>query len=143
MAILCLPVSARAQLEEMASVGYPLETCGLLVGRQGEGRAEVTRVLQARNLNEERAHDRFELDPRDFLTADEQARADGLEIVGVWHTHPDHPARPSEIDRAAAWDGWSYVIVSVTRDGVADLRSWRLRQEQFIEEQIESCLRLR
>lgn len=121
----------------MANVGYPLEACGLLVGRLTDGRTEVTRVVQARNLNEERAHDRFEVDPRDFLTADEQARADGLEIVGVWHSHPDHPARPSETDRAAAWDGWSYVIVSVTRDGIADLRSWRLREQQFIEEQIE------
>ncbi len=137
MAILCLPASARAQLEQMAYVGYPLEACGLLVGRIAGDRAEVTRVVQARNLNEERAHDRFELDPRDFLIADEQARADGLEVVGVWHTHPDHPARPSETDRAAAWDGWSYVIVSVTRDGVADVRSWRLKEQQFVEEQIE------
>ncbi len=137
MGTLYLPTEIRGKLEEMALRGYPLEVCGLLVGRERDGRVDVARVVEARNLNRERAHDRYDLDPADFLVADEQARAQGLEIVGVWHSHPDHPARPSETDRAAAWDGWSYVIVSVTREGIADLRSWRLEREDFIEEPIK------
>ncbi|MFQ5937734.1 MAG: Mov34/MPN/PAD-1 family protein [Acidiferrobacterales bacterium] len=139
MGDLYLPVEARAQLEEMVRRGYPFETCGLLVGRQRIGGVEVVRVAEARNLNQERAHDRYDLDPQDFLIADEQARTAGLEIVGVWHSHPDHPARPSETDRASAWEGWSYMIVSVTRDSVTDLRSWRLTSERFVEETITSC----
>jgi proteasome lid subunit RPN8/RPN11 len=59
-----------------------------------------------------------------------------LEIIGIWHSHPDHPARPSETDRAAAWEGWSYLIASVTKHGVADLRSWRLQGKDFVEENI-------
>lgn len=141
MATLTLPEDARAELETMVRKGYPLETCGLLVGRRASDQVDVRTVVQARNLNRERAADRYELDPRDFLAADEHARANGLEIVGVWHSHPDHPARPSETDRTAAWEGWSYMIISVTRDGVADLRSWRLDSEQFVEESIQLCPR--
>ncbi|MFQ5994448.1 MAG: Mov34/MPN/PAD-1 family protein [Acidiferrobacterales bacterium] len=132
---------ARSALERWVREGYPLESCGVLVGRQDGTRVEVERAIQARNLNRKRAHDRYELDPKDFLLADEKARDDGLEIVGIWHSHPDHPARPSETDRVAAWAGWSYVIISVTRDGVADMRSWRLNSDQFVEESIELCPR--
>jgi proteasome lid subunit RPN8/RPN11 len=141
MTSLYLPDYARAQLEEMARAGYPLETCGLLLGLTRQDGSEVKRVAQARNLNQERAHDRYELDPLDFLQIDERARAEGFEIVGVWHSHPDHPAQPSETDRAGAWEGWSYVIVSVTGDGIAELRCWRLNSEQFVEESIEPCPR--
>src|ERR687892_222177 len=62
----------------------------------------------------------------------------GHEIVGIWHTHPDHPAQPSETDRASAWEGWSYMIFSVTRDGITEARSWRLAGGQFVEERIRS-----
>jgi len=138
MTKLFMPLSVRMQLEEYVRNGYPRETCGLLIGRQNGRQVEVRRIIAARNLNTERAHDRYELDPEDFLAADAGARAEGLEIVGVWHSHPDHPARPSETDRAAAWEGWSYVIASVTRSEVADVRSWRLNGEQFEEESILS-----
>ncbi len=139
MAVLYLPDEARAELEARVREGYPHETCGLLLGAQSEGSARVLRVTQARNLNTERAHDRYELDPKDFLAADASARAEGIELIGVWHSHPDHPALPSETDRAAAWPGWSYVILSVTKDGVADLRSWRLDGEEFEPEAVHPC----
>lgn len=138
MAKLFMPLSVRRSLEKLVQEGYPHETCGLLIGRQSAQQVEVQQIVAARNLNAERAHDRYEIDPEDFLCADRNARAEGLEIVGVWHSHPDHPARPSETDHAAAWQGWSYVIVSVTRAGIAELRSWRLNGEQFEEEAILS-----
>jgi proteasome lid subunit RPN8/RPN11 len=137
MAVLHLSESIRADLEALACKGYPLEVCGLLVGRQNNGRTEVEKVTQAKNLNRERARDRFELDPMHLLDMDESARTHGLQIVGVWHTHPDHPARPSDTDLEFAWKGWSYVIASVSRDGVKDVRSWRLGDSEFIEEIIE------
>ena len=107
------------------------------MGQQSNGCIQLVRIVKARNLNVERAHDRFELDPKDFVTADAQARRDGLEIVGIWHSHPDHPARPSETDRAKAWEGYSYVIASVTNEGVVELRSWRLDDGRFLEERID------
>ena len=131
-----LPASVRTQLENWVEAGYPLETCGLLLGKQEEGRVQVRRVLAARNVNTERAHDRYEMAPEDLLAADEAAQAEGLEIVGIWHSHPEHPACPSETDRVQAWQGWSYVILSVYQGRVAELRSWRLTGEAFAEESI-------
>ena len=127
----------RECIESMASEGYPNETCGLLIGRPNGCVAEVVDLVQARNLNRERAHDRYELDPGDFMAADSAARRRGMEIVGIWHSHPDHPARPSATDRAGAWEGWSYLIVSVGREGVDELRSWHLDRGNFLEEEIE------
>ncbi len=126
-----------ARLGALACAGYPDETCGLLLGRSTAHGVDVLELVQGRNLNRERARDRFELDPDALLAADNRAREQNWEIVGIWHSHPDHPARPSETDRARAWDGWSYVIVSVDRGRVADLRSWRLLHGDFIEEVVQ------
>lgn len=136
--MLVLPADVRSDLESWTGKGYPEETCGLLLGRTALGRTETARAVRARNRNRERARDRYDLDPTDFLAADLAARAEGLEIVGVWHSHPDHPARPSETDRDAAWEGWSYVIVEVTAGGVSALRSWRLVGREFVEEPVSS-----
>ncbi len=138
MATLHLPAVEQARLRAWVERGYPQETCGVLIGRSRDGLTEVVEVFPARNLNQERARDRYLLDPQDYLTADESARERGLSIVGVWHSHPDHPARPSATDRAHAWEGWSYVIVSVTPQGVIDLRSWRLVNGAFEEETVTS-----
>ena len=131
-----LPAPLRDELETIAVNGYPYETCGVLVGASTDGQVRVERVFQARNLNTERARDRYVLDPDDLMTADKAAREAGLDIVGFWHTHPDHPALPSETDREAAWDGYSYVILSVSGARVEDLRSWRLNGAGFVEEQV-------
>ena len=143
--MLRLPESVRSVLAAWAHEGYPHETCGLLVGRSLEHapehvhaeHVEVVRAVRARNLNQSRARDRYELDPADFVAADAAARNDDLEVVGIWHSHPDHPAQPSETDRAAAWPGWSYVIVQVDSSGIGDLRSWRLTNAHFEEETVE------
>lgn len=137
MSRLVLETGLEERLQEMVCSGYPEETCGLLIGRQTEAAVQVLELVQARNLNRERAQDRYELDPDALLAADIKARDQGLEIVGIWHSHPDHPAKPSETDRSRAWSGWSYVIASVSREGVEDLRSWRLYEGEFTEEAIK------
>lgn len=134
--LLALPAGIRAELEALALAGYPCETCGLLLGECRDGRCCVASQRPAKNLNRERARDRFELDPQDYLRAEEAAAAAGLAVVGIWHSHPDHPARPSATDLAMAWAGWSYLIVSVRRSGVAELRSWRLAGDSFEEEEV-------
>lgn len=131
-----LPAEIREQLESWVAAGYPHETCGLLIGTQQNGEVRVHSVAQARNDNTERARDRYELNGEDFLAADQAASDRGLEIVGIWHSHPDHPAQPSETDRSKAWHGWSYVIVAVHKGRVVDLRSWRLADDQFEEENV-------
>ena len=134
-----LPAHVAGQIDRWVQGAYPHEACGLLIGtrRPSDGGSDAVDAVHAGNLNEERPKDRYQLDPADHFAAEEQARAAGLEVVGVWHSHPDHPAQPSETDRSAAWEGWSYLILSVTSEGVTESRSWRLREEAFIEEVIE------
>src|SRR5262245_40618331 len=131
-----LPAALRARLEELACARYPEEACGLLVGRCTGGSAAVTDVREARNLNPAPARGRYELDPADQLAAQDAAEAAGLDLVGVWHSHPDHPPVPSETDRREAWPGWSYVIVSVAGGAPSGLRSWRLEGRAFVEEEV-------
>lgn len=134
--VVLLPPAVRAELESAATAGYPDETCGLLLGHNDESGCRITAQHTARNLNRVRAGDRFELDPLDYLAAEAAAASAGLQVVGIWHSHPDHPARPSETDRAMAWPGWSYIILAVAAGGMTDLRSWRLAGEFFLEEEV-------
>ena len=132
-----IPPEIQTQLNCWVSAGYPEEVCGLLVGRTtGEG-IEVVRVVQARNIETRRKQDRFVLAPDDWLAAENRAREEGLEIIGIWHSHPDHPARPSQTDLEAAWEGYAYLIVSVTARGIVDVRPWQLVESSFEEQTIE------
>lgn len=132
-----LPRAPRACIEELSRRRHPREACGLLIGRRTGSRVEIVEVREARNRAESRAHDRYELDPVDHLAAEEHAASLGLKVVGVWHSHPDRPALPSETDRRGAHANWSYVIVAVTSDVVTELRSWRLVDGAFEEEIVE------
>jgi len=135
--VLQLDPAQTQRLRAWAQEAYPYERCGLLIGHAEHDVVHVDEVIAARNLNTLRAHDRYELDPEDLLRADVQAHERHLDVVGVWHTHPDHPARPSATDREQAWDGWSYLILSVTPAGVQTMRSWRLDGSDFVEEVVE------
>lgn len=131
-----LPAELREQIARVVEVSYPFEACGLMLGHVTDGQVTVERILHARNLNIGRLRDRYLLDPDDFLAADRVARDAGLEIVGIWHSHPDAPARPSMTDLERAWEGYSYLIVAVTTMTVMDFRSWRLKEGRFVEESI-------
>ena len=124
-------------IDAAALAKYPHEACGLLVGRDTPEVTVVERSEPARNLAVDRLADRYVLDPDDFCAADRAARRDGLDIVGVWHTHPDHPARPSPTDLEAAWPDYSYLIVAVAARGVVERRAWRLDGDTFTEQGIE------
>jgi proteasome lid subunit RPN8/RPN11 len=133
--MLCVPAAIRSRIEGWARAEYPREACGLLIGRtHAPGATEVLRAVRCGNMSLDHAHERYELDPLDQLRAEEEAQAAGLAVVGVWHSHPDQPAEPSETDRAAAWEGWSYVILAVAATGAGELRSWRLHGPAFVEE---------
>jgi proteasome lid subunit RPN8/RPN11 len=115
---------------------YPLECCGLLVGTaEGELRVALE-APRAANLETERPADRYTLDPNAFVEADRDARARGLDVVGIYHSHPDHPSRPSTLDLERAWEGYSYLIVEVTRGGVASYQSWVKRDGRFDPEPV-------
>src|SRR5262245_15426961 len=136
--MLRLSADARARMEGWVRAGYPRETCGVLVGREAHGLRHVLCAVPGRNRDEERSRERYELDPGDLVAADMEARAQGLATLGIWHSHPDQPAEPSETDRVAAWEGWSYVILSVSTRGIEGLRCWRLLDGRFREEELET-----
>lgn len=132
---LLLSPTVLADLARWAQAGYSLETCGLLVGFTQGDLTHVRSAVQVRNLAP-RAIDHYDLDPGAHVVAEREARAQGLAIVGIWHSHPDQPAVPSASDRATAWEGWSYLILSVGTGGLEGTRSWRLRAGVFEEETI-------
>jgi proteasome lid subunit RPN8/RPN11 len=131
-------------LAEAARRGYPREVCGLLVGSRSrsDGTIEIARAEPATNLEQERAADRYRLDPRDFLAIDKAARHDGFDVVGVWHTHPDHPAGPSDTDLEAAWPDYLYLIISVAGGETIRMRAWELVDGRFVERPIVTGRRL-
>jgi proteasome lid subunit RPN8/RPN11 len=150
-AALDAPAAPAAELAvsaaDMEAIGrhaertYPEECCGFMLGRSADGATRVERITPAANERQDSRHNRFVMSPETVLAAHKEARAAGLAVVGYYHSHPDHPAEPSEFDREHAWPGLSYLIVSV-RDGQVDrARSWRLRddRERFEEEYLASA----
>ncbi len=123
---------------EHAKEEYPHECCGVLVGNAMMGR-KIFYVEKCTNLNKERAHDRYLMDPREINLADKGARSQSLEILGFYHSHPDHPDRPSEYDREMAQPGYSYIIVSVKNGKDVSMKSWTFEEEDepFSEEALE------
>ena len=113
---------------------YPNECCGALIGRDGQ----VTETLALPNTTEEGPRRRFLVRPGDYRAAEERAKERGADLLGFYHSHPDHPARPSQYDLDHAWPFFSYVILSVRNGEAGDLRSWRLRDDRtrFDEEEI-------
>lgn len=118
---------------------FPEECCGFLIGHARAETTVVARVLPVENERQDSRHNRYVIEPETVLAAHKEARAAGADVVGYYHSHPDHPSRPSDFDREHAWPGLSYLIVSVMKGHVADARSWRLAddRERFEEEILE------
>ncbi len=110
---------------------YPEECCGFLLGHttaEGNAISVAWRVENRRTENRER---RYTITPDDYHAADREARRQQLDIVGFYHSHPDHPARPSATDLAeATFPGYTYVIVSVQEGIAADLTAWSLAPDR-------------
>jgi len=118
---------------------YPDEGCGVLIGRDGDGAREIVGIVALENRVKDSLHNRYLVAPEQFLAAERAARGAGLEVIGFFHSHPDHPARPSTFDLQHAWPYYSYLIVSVTRGEAGDARSFRLAEDRsrFEEETVE------
>lgn len=135
---LVLSPRLRDVVARRAGRAYPLEACGLIVGRREGAAVVVQDVVRARNLA--RSGDRYELAPEDWVVAWREAERRRAEIVGVWHSHPDHGALPSRADRETAWAEYSYLIASVSRTGVSEVRCWRLDERAFREQRVVGSL---
>jgi proteasome lid subunit RPN8/RPN11 len=135
---LILPVALARQIESEGAAAYPNECCGILFGRDiqsnGSSRRVVEQLLPVANVFEagEQYH-RFSISPKQLMDAERMAADGGRLVLGFYHSHPDHPAKPSEYDRAHAWPFYSYIIVSIAQRRAVDMTSWVLEDgtEQF------------
>ncbi|NDJ52697.1 MAG: M67 family metallopeptidase [Chloroflexi bacterium] len=136
-----LSTQLSAQIEAHLEEAYPNEGAGFLLGAVDHDAVKVERVLPLSNQREQEAqHNRYELSPLDFARAEEVADASGLALVGVFHSHPDHPAQPSTFDRDHAWPHFSYLITSVQNGKAVLTRAWRLREDRSTFDEDEFLL---
>jgi cysteine synthase B len=126
-AALRLPVETRAEIRAHGAATYPDECCGVLLGPKD---GTVTGVAPLENSTDLERRRRFLIGPDDYRRAEKRAAERGLDIVGFYHSHPDHPAEPSAFDLAHAWPNLSYAIVSIRGGQPRELRSWRLRADR-------------
>jgi proteasome lid subunit RPN8/RPN11 len=110
---------------------YPHECCGALLGVDGEKSREVRALYKLVNRRADSPHNRFSVTSDDVRDADKAALKTGLEVIGWYHSHPDHPALPSEFDREHAWPWYSYIIVSVMSGKAGTVASWRLADDRM------------
>jgi proteasome lid subunit RPN8/RPN11 len=128
-----------AEIQRHGESAYPDEGAGLLLGSASGEDKRVTALLPLDNAREDGArHNRYLLTPLDYLRGEGEAARRGLDVLGVFHSHPDHPNRPSEFDREWAMPWFSYVITSVNAGKAAGSRSWLLSEDRsaFTEEDI-------
>jgi proteasome lid subunit RPN8/RPN11 len=136
-----LELSAKI-LEDIHAHGessYPEEGAGLLLGKVNGDYKRVISIIKYSNAHEDNArHNRYLLTPQDYLHGEQEASNLGLDVLGIFHSHPDHPNRPSEFDREWAMPWFSYVITSVQAGNAVDSRSWLLSDDRshFFEEEI-------
>lgn len=107
-----------------------------MVGTTNGEMRTVHAFRKCKNLNAERARDRYEMDPLDMLRVQREFEKGPWDIIGIYHSHPDHPSRPSQTDTDRAWPGYSYVIISVRQGTAASAQSWVLNEgeRKFYEE---------
>jgi len=152
MSLAILPTELT-KINEHASRAYPHECCGAMLGKEVNGWKLVVEARPVENAQEtgksitwdrgESPRRRFEITPADFAACERYAREQKLEILGFYHSHPDHPARPSQYDLERAWPWFSYVIVSVQQGKPGEVTSWELTEDrsQFHRETMETAFR--
>src|SRR5258708_3195890 len=118
-------LEAETRIIAIGEKGFPHEICGLMLGRAGKKRV-VEEIFECGNLNKLKPETRYDMDPKDYMKGEALAHEKGLDVVGIFHSHPDHPDKASETDRQAAWPGFSYVIMSIKKGKFASMKSWVL-----------------
>lgn len=124
----------ETQLVEIARTGYPNEIVGFLLG-SADGQELVTELFEVKNVAENQNR-RFKIDPLDYIKAETYALARNLDVIGIYHSHPDYPAIPSKHDLEFAQSVFAYAIVSVDGNGDTLINSWKKSNKKFIQQSI-------
>jgi proteasome lid subunit RPN8/RPN11 len=136
-----IPSYLLQEIEAHGEQAYPEEGAGLLLGGVDGERSRAEAIFPLPNSREDAArHNRYLITPQDVLRGEQKALQLGLGVIGVFHSHPDHPNRPSEFDREWALPFYSYLITSIQSGKTAGSRSWKLREDRtaFEEEPIHA-----
>jgi proteasome lid subunit RPN8/RPN11 len=137
-------------IKTQSEKSYPLECCGIILGYRVETEKNVVEVMPTENVwgaessvdfgdsdSEYSQARRYAIAPKAMFQAEKKAREMKLQIIGIYHSHPDYPAIPSEFDREFAWQEYSYIIVSTQKGKVDSIKSWCLDDNrQFLQERI-------
>ena len=137
--MLKIPQKLLDQIHEHLEAAYPEEGVGFLIGK-GEDSRQVIALYPVENASPKEVRStRYDVAPKDIIEADEKAEAMGLELIGAFHSHPDHPEKPSETDLKLAQPHFSYMISSIIKGKAISTRSWLLEEDRkgFREEEIE------
>jgi proteasome lid subunit RPN8/RPN11 len=131
----------RAQIERESAAAYPNECCGIIYGVENEKERLVRSLEPVANVFDEvERYHRFSISPAQLMQAEKSAGSRGELVLGFYHSHPDHPARPSEYDRVHAWPFYSYVIIAVAKGTPDEMTSWLLNEqsEQFEQQAVSA-----
>jgi proteasome lid subunit RPN8/RPN11 len=135
-----IPQAVQQQMVDHAKAAYPEECCGFMYGEDRGTDRYITFVEAVTNQSEDNRKRRFSIAPQAYMQAEQRALAEGVTLLGVYHSHPDHPAEPSEHDRKQAMPFFSYVILSIREGELAAWTSWQLDDQaetaEFAEEAV-------
>lgn len=133
-----LTTEQKRFIDQHAEATYPDECCGVMLGRQTDGKRVIEQLIEIENQwDEKERRRRFLITPQQYMRAEKQAREAGLDLLGFYHSHPDAPARPSEFDREYAWPFYSYLIAGVDAGTTVDLTAWQLLDDRSGYTQVE------
>ncbi len=134
-----IPIHILKQINQHGEQAYPEEGAGLMLGQDDNGFRRVTTLFFLDNAREQTArHNRYLITAEDMFKGEKEAERLGLTILGIFHSHPDHPNQPSEFDREYAIPWYSYLITSVSKGQAVESKSWRLTDDRsaFLSEEI-------
>lgn len=123
---LTISIDVDAAIRQHGQETYPHECCGALVGRDGV----VSAIVALPNTTDEGPRRRFMVRPSDYQLAERRATELGVELLGFYHSHPDHPARPSQYDLDHAWPTFAYIIVAVAEGAAKEMTVWFLQEDR-------------
>ena len=126
-----------AAIREHGRAAYPEECCGALLGTAGNGAVRVSRVERIENSSREEKRRRYVIAPLEYSRVERLADADGLSVLGFYHSHPDHPAVPSEYDREHGLPFFHYVVLAVGPESPGEIASYVLSEDRGVFEREE------
>lgn len=140
--ILQIPKPEYLKILTHGEEAYPEECCGVMIGNYDNNLAIVQEARRMRNVNEGTKNTRYTIDPLALMKLEDELDLKELQILGIYHSHPNHPAKLSETDFEFAWPNLSYAVLTVTKSKAKEMTSWRLEMNgsekvKFIHEEIQ------